>query len=436
MREKKQLELGENATKPLLRVDVNLSAAKEMLELFARDRLAAVDRLTSDLRQSVSRGLNEVLNVEMSVFLGRPEQGENKRNGVRVREYYLKGVGTLRLEMPRDRHGEFESVVVPAHERIDPRTRQDLAVLHLGGLSNRTLAMLSKRLLGIEVSKDTVSSSLELLKGEADKWLTRSLMETPCWALYIDGTNFKVQRRGSTEREPSLVVLGITEGNHRTVLAVEPGTRDNVESWRSVFRELKSRGLDATKVKVGIMDGLPGLERVFKEEFPGAVTARCWAHAMRNALAKSPERLREAFKQLATKVMYADGESGARLAFEQLKSAMGEDAQRAVQCIDKDLESLVVHYRFEKRFWLALKTTNAIERVNKEFKRRTKAMETVGESTLTTLVAFIALKLEMGWRHHTVDGRSLDNLEMSPSRGRGVINTVDEAASALIKVTH
>lgn len=436
MREKKQLELGEQVPKSLVRIDVNVSAAREMVELFAKDRLVAFDHLTRDLRHSVARGLNEILSCEMSLFLGRPDQVDNKRNGVRVREYYLKGVGCLRIEVPRDRRGEFESVIVPAHERMDPRTKQDLAVLHLAGISNRTLSMISERLFGIEVSKDTVSTSLETLREQADKWLTRPLGDIECWALYVDGTNFKIQRRGSTEREPSLVVLGVTQTNHRTVLSVDPGTRDNVEAWRSVFRELKSRGLDSSKIRVGIMDGLPGLERVFREEFPNATTARCWAHAMRNALAKTPARLRDAFKQLALKVMYADGEASAREAFAQLKLVMATDAQRAVQCLEKDLDSLVCHYTFEKRFWQALKTTNAIERVNKEFKRRTKTMETLGENTLATVVAFTALKLELGWRHHAIDGRSLDNLEMSPLRGRREPNKVEGAVSALIKAVH
>ena len=122
------------------------------------------------------------------------------------------------------------------------------------------------------------------------------------------------------------MVLGVTASNHRTVLSVEPGTRDNVEAWRAVLSELKRRGLDPAKIKIGIIDGLPGLERAFREAFPDAVTARCWVHAMRNAVAKVPARLRDAFKELALKVMYADGETAALVAFEQLKSAMAYDA--------------------------------------------------------------------------------------------------------------
>lgn len=436
MKNKKQLDLLEdNSEQPFVRIQVSVPAARSALAAFAKNRMQALETLGKHIRASVTTAVNDLLNVEMSLFLGQAEQADNKRNGHRVREYYLKGVGSLRLEVPRDRQGRFESVVVPSHERIDPRTKQDLALLHLAGLSNRTLAMISERLLGIGVSRSTVSESLSLIKDEAEKWLTRPLNER-YWALYVDGTNFKVQRRGSTEPEPSLVVLGISESNHRSILAVEPGTRDNVESWRAVFRELKRRGLNASFVRVGIMDGLPGLERLFREEFPEAVTARCWLHAMRNALAKSPARLREAFKALAHKVMYASSEDAARTAFAALKATMGKDAQRAVNCLDKDIDSLLVHYRFDKKYWRALKTTNAIERINKEFKRRTKSMETLGETTLMTVVAFTALRLEMGWRMHAIDSPALDNLPLSPTRRLSEGNVIEEAMATLEDSTH
>jgi len=438
MREKKQFELfGSKPEQAFIRVEVSMPAARTALTAFAADRVKALETLTHNLRDSVAGALSDLLNAEMTLFLGQPEQADNKRNGVREREYFLKGVGSLRIQLPRDRKGEFESVIVPASERIDPRTKQDLALLHLAGLSNRTLAMISQRLLGIEVSKTTVSESLEVMKAEAQKWLVRPI-EKKYWALYIDGTNFKVQRKGTTEREPSLCVLGIDETNRRSVIAVEPGTRDNVEAWRAVFRSLKERGLDPAAVRIGIMDGLPGLEKLFRDEFSGAVTQRCWLHSMRNALAKSPARYREAFKKMATDAMYAPTEDAARKRIDELEKAMGNDAQRAVQCLKKDLESLLMHYRFEKKFWRALKTTNAIERLNKELKRRTKSMETVGESTLMATVAFTALRLEAGWNMHPVGSPALENLPAPflPATKSDDRNAVEQAVKKLETSVH
>ena len=93
----------------------------------------------------------------------------------------------------------------------------------------------------------------------------------------------------------------------------------------------------------------------------------------------------------------------ARSAFDDLKDAMGDDCQRAVSCLEKDLTSLVTHFRFPQKLWKSLKTTNAVERIHKEFKRRSRSMEAVGETTLTTLLAFTALRMEMTWRRRSID---------------------------------
>ena len=375
---------------------------RKAVDAFHRDRIQAFEAVVEGVRSAVAASLNQVLNAEIEIFLGNAAQSDNKRNGYQERDYALKGVGVVRVKVPIDRKRRFSSAIIPKHERIDPRITEDLAALSLAGLSTRTLALISQRILGIEVSHMTVANSLPIVADGAERWLTRPI-SGKYWALLIDGTYFNVRRRGSVEKEPSLVVLAIDEQNHKTILAIEPGHRDNVDSWRCVFRSLKERGLDARSVKIGVMDGLPGLENLFTEEFPNSVTARCWVHALRNSVGKSPARLSEAFKKLALKVMYATSESDARQAFAVLKSAMGSDASRAVRCIEKDLDSLVSHYSFKSTLWHALKTTNSVERINKEFKRRSKSMDSLGELRLKTLLAFTAMRLELGWRRRAVD---------------------------------
>lgn len=311
--------------------------------------------------------------------------------------------------MPVDRKRDFKSVVIPSREQIDPRLKEDLAVLHLAGISNRVLAMISKRVLGVEVSTDTVTKSLSSVEDKALAWLERPL-EKKYWALFIDGTNFKMQRRQSTEKEPALVVLGIDSSNRMSILAMQPGHKDSAECWTEVFKDLVVRGLNPQSVQIGIMDGLPGLETAFRESFVNAKTARCWVHSLRNAMAKTPERLRIAFKKLAHQIMYARSENDAREAFKSLKIAMGSDADRAVRCLEKDLGSLLVHYSFDQKFWRTLRTTNPIERVNKELKRRTKSMETVGERTLNVVLAFVAMRLEYHWQRVPVDSAHLEKI--------------------------
>jgi putative transposase len=399
-----------NQDMAIIKLQVSMPEAVKAVADFKQNRVKALQSITAEVKSAVSTIFNGLLHAEMSIFLGQPDQADNKRNGYEDREYALKHLGSLRLRMPVDRRRRFASTVVPARERIDPRLKEDMAVLHLAGLSTRTLAMVSKRILGVEVAKDTVSESLDSVREKALAFLTRPLHEKRYAVLFIDGTNFRIQRRGSTEKEPSLVVLGLDERHCYSVLAIEPGTKDDAECWKAVFATLRDRGLDMKGVRLGVMDGLPGLETAFREFFPKAVTGRCWVHALKNILAKAPARLREPFKRLVHKVMYATSEDAARIAFSELKGAMGRDAGRAVQCLEKDLESLLAHYRFDKKLWRGIKTTNPIERVNKELKRRTKSMETLVEKTLDVLLAFTAIRLEFGWQTTPVDSARLTGL--------------------------
>lgn len=409
----------------IIKLEVNLPEAVQAIDEFKNNRIKAFEAIALEVKTVVANAFNQLLQTEMSIFLGKPEQNSNKRNGYREREFTLKGIGCIQIRIPLDRKNEFQSEIIKPREQVDPRLKEDIAVLHLAGISTRTLSMISKRILGVEISADTVSSSLSTVEQKALQWLERPLTEK-YWALYIDGTNFRIQRRGSTEKEPSLVVLGIDSKNRRSILAIQPGQKDSAECWREVFKDLQKRGLSRAGIQIGIMDGLPGLETAFREAFPNAVTARCWVHSLRNAVSKAPARLVDGFKMLAHKVMYASSEVAAREAFNSLKVAMGGDAQKSVGCLEKDLESLLAHYKFDKHLWSSLKSTNPIERVNKELKRRTKTMETLGEGTLEIVTAFTALRLEYSWNKIPVDSKHLQNL----SRGRS--NQIESTLETLI----
>ena len=110
------------------------------------------------------------MNTEIDLFLGDGGQSDNKRNGYQPAwDYVLKGVGALKIRIPKDRLGRFESIIVPPKQRVDPRINAEMAILQLAGLSSRTLSMISKRLLGVEAGKDTVNGSLALVEDEAKR---------------------------------------------------------------------------------------------------------------------------------------------------------------------------------------------------------------------------------------------------------------------------
>ncbi len=401
----------------IIKIEVKIPELVKAVEVFKENNQKLFEFLSTEIKSSVTNTCNQLLQAEFDLFLGQADQAGNKRNGFYEREFAIKGIGCLRIRMPRDRNKKFNSSIIPKHEQVDSRLKEDLAVLHLAGISNRTLSMISKRILGVQVSPQSVHNSLALVEDKALAWLERDLTKK-YWCLFVDGTNFKIQRRGSTEKEPTLVVVALDERNCTSLLALQTGHKDSAAAWGVVFEDLIKRGLDPSAVQIGVMDGLPGLEKKFKEIFPKSMTARCWVHAKRNAVQKCSVRLRLPFEKLLGEVMYASSESQARLNFIELKKQMGSDCEKSVRCIEKDFESLLTHYKFEKRFWRALKTTNPIERVNKELKRRTKSMEGLGEKTLNILLAFTAMRLEYHWQRLPVDSKQLNNLEHIAKRNQ------------------
>jgi len=299
--------------------------------------------------------------------------------------------------------------VVPAGRHYDEATERDLALLHLAGLSTRMLARLSAQILGVQVSHTEVSRSLKTLVPAAKRFLDRPLSGRRFKYLYVDGTFFRV-RRTTVDAEPTLVVLGVDEDDRRSILAMIQGDKDAVDAWRMVFAQLKERGLDASAVQLGLMDGLPGLATAFRESFLNAKVARCWVHKARNVMPRVPRRYQTAFLVSWNEVAYAADIDSARAAFATLKTQWSSSCGDAVECMEKDLDALIVHYTFPKEHWDALRTTNPIERINKEFKRRSKAMETIGPDGLKVLLAFTALRLEFGWATTPISSKKLTHL--------------------------
>jgi putative transposase len=394
--------LGETWMKIVVKVKDAVALAKR----FEASPREAMREVVQQMREGVRSTLEEVMEAEIELFLGQDAEQGNKRNGYASRTFGIKGVGAIQLRVPRDRAGRFKSHVVPAERHYDEELGQDLALLHLAGLSTRMLAHISGQVLGVKVSHTEVSQSLRTMVPGAKRFLERPLHDRRFKYLYVDGTFFSV-RRTTVDKEPTLVVLGVDESDRRSILAMVQGDRDDVRAWRMVFARLKERGLDASAVELGIMDGLPGLATAFREAFLQARVARCWVHKARNVMPLVPRRYQAEFEGDWNAIAYAADGATARAAFAALKARWGKLCGDAVESMERDLEALLVHYEFPKVHWDALRTTNPIERINKEFKRRSKAMETLGPEALKVLLAFTALRLEYGWATTPISSNKL-----------------------------
>jgi putative transposase len=269
---------------------------------------------------------------------------------------------------------------------------------------------MSERLIGLRISPMEVSNASKELSRAVEAWRERDLSSESIKYMYVDGTLFSMRIKGSVGKVPVLVVVGVSQDGYRSVLAAQSGDKESADICRELFKDIKRRGLDFDQVILGIMDGLPSLEKVFLEEFPNAEVQRCQIHVTRNVLAKIPRRLRKVIGDELRSIFYASSRKKALEFFKQFKGRWEKDLSSAIKCLQNSLESCLTYRQFPEEEWICLRTTNVIERVNKEFKRRTKPMEiAAGERACYTLLAFLCLKMELRWRSKPI-GKAPNNL--------------------------
>jgi len=398
-----------------MKMEVSVAEVKDLINAIQQGGEGLFEMIRVNVQEGVGAYLSKLMDVELSHFLGRErykrcEGKSNHRNGSYGRHFTLKGIGDVGLRVPRDRKGEYRTEIIPRSKQYEDALRHDLCAMFLAGVSTRTLSAMSQRLIGRKISPTEVSKASKELSGAVEQWRGRDLSGDPVKYLFVDGVTFSMRIEGSIEKVPVLVAIGVIENGQRRVLALQAGDKESAPTWRELFKDLKRRGLDATKVTLGVMDGLPGLEKVFEEEFPKGKVQRCQIHVARNVLAKVPRKLKEAVADDLRSVFYASSKSKALEFSAQFKERWQMQIPSAVKCLGNSIDACLTFMAFPEEEWISLRTTNIIERLNKEFRRRTKSMEIVaGETSCYTLLAFICLKMEMHWRSNPI-GKVADNL--------------------------
>ena len=263
-----------------------------------------------DVRDSVSQYISKMMDMELTHFLGREryerqQEESNHRNGSYDRRYTLKGIGEVQVKIPRDRKGDFKTRIIPRSKRYEDCLREELCMLFLTGVSTRTLSMISTKLINRKISPTEVSNAGKELIEAAERWRNRDLSNLSIKYLFLDGVCFNMRIGDGIETVPVLVVIGVLQSGHKLVLGLQAGDKESASSWREFFKDLKARGLNAGKVKLGIMDGLKGLETVFNEEFPKAKVQRCQVHVAKNVLAKVPKKLKQSVADDMRSIFYA-----------------------------------------------------------------------------------------------------------------------------------
>jgi putative transposase len=368
-----------------------------------------LDGLQEYLRGFVRKAFEEAIQAELTEFLGyHPYQRvardkENNRNGYYRRDLVTRFGAIEGIEVARDRRGEFKTRVLDRYKRREKKLSEVIADMFIQGISTRKMKRITKRLFGKEYSAGTVSQINKELTEKMREWLS-SPIEDDVVYLFIDGLNLPV-RRYVVSKESLLMVIGITKDGRRKILGVQLGDKESSSCWREFFKDLKARGLKGKVLRMGIMDGLPGLMDAFSEAFPKAKIQRCIVHKLRNVAVKLPRSIRKDCLDHCKRIFNASSLEEAKRNFMAWKEKWYWIAPTAVECVEKDLEFLLNFYHYPKGQWKSIRSTNMIERTFKEFRRRTRQMDSFpNEDCCLRVVYAISEQLNEVWQKRRANG--------------------------------
>lgn len=323
--------------------------------------------------------LQVAIEAEATAFLGR----EHYRRGARERVGWRNGyepkqvqseAGLLELAVPQLR-GTEESFQPKVADRLQTRTA-DLESLVRGmyvrGLSTQDVgALYAETFGGSRLSKSTVSRVTQRLNQDFETWRRRDLSDLPVVYLFLDG-QYHAARQGTDEKEGVLSAYALLEDGRPVLLHLDLGPRESYDAWLSFLQDLVGRGLRAPLLVV--IDGAAGLMKAVKRVWPHAYRQRCQVHKMRNILAKLPRLMQAKIKGLVQQVFLAPSYAVALKRGRDLIAKFKDRYPAAMECLERDLEECVTYLRFPEAHHRRIRTTNRLERLNGEGRRRTKVI--------------------------------------------------------------
>jgi putative transposase len=356
------------------------------------------DPIEAGLRERIRGFIEELVDQELTEALGRQRYERGSAAGHRHgrRERRLTGsFGPVEIAVPRARLSaeggatrEWRSAVLPRYAR---RTRQIEALIagaYLSGTNTRRVGRALGALFRGAVGKDVVSRTWRKINTDWEAWCRRDLADEDIVRLVLDGTVVRVRLDRKATAISLLVVLGVRRDGQKVLLAVRNMGGESEAAWRAVLDDLVARGLRAPEFL--IVDGAAGLEKALAALWPTVPAQRCTVHKHRNLLAHAPERLHEELSADYTDMMYAATAKEIEARRKAFLRKWRLKCRAVADSLEEAGEQLFAFTRLPLSQWKSARTTNAIERLHEEFKRRIKT-QTVLPSAETAAMLFWAL---------------------------------------------
>jgi transposase-like protein len=363
------------------------------------------------LRGIVERALQAVLEEEMTAHLGaaRYERGEGRtgyRNGYKPRTLTTR-VGVIELRVPQDRDGTFSTELFARYQRSEQALVTTLMEMYLQGVSTRNVAAVTEELCGTAFSKSQVSALVGRLDPELKAWRERPLTAAAYPYLVVDARYEHARVDGRVVSLGVLVVAGVRDDGRREILAVEEADTESEATYHDLFRRLKDRGVRG--VELVTSDDHRGLKAAIERHFQGARWQRCQVHFARNLLgmvgAQHRARLGEDLRGIFGAATAAQARAAARACASTWKASHPLVAAK----LDEEIEDCLACYAFPAAHRVRIRTTNGLERLHQELKRRTRVVRIFpNREAVKRLVTALALEQSEEW----ISGRRY--LDMDP----------------------
>jgi transposase-like protein len=376
------------------------------------------------LREIVEKVVQRMLEAEMTEHVGaapyeRVEGRTGQRNGYKPRALRTR-VGTLNLAVPQDREGTFSTRLFSRYQRNEKALVLALMEMYVEGVSTRKVKEVTEELCGTSFSKSLVSSLAGSLDSELEAWRMRRLEAEAYPYLFVDARYEKARVDGRVVSQGVLVVSGVRDDGMREILAVEVADTESEATYQELFRSLKGRGLKG--VELVVSDDHGGLKAAIARHFQGAAYQRCQVHYARNLLGMVGRTRRGELAEGLRGVFAAPSREVALRLASELAARWRGSHPGVAEHLEEHIEECLTCLAFPESHRRRIRTTNGLERLNQEIKRRTRVVRIFpNREACLRLVAALAVERSEEW---LTGRRYLDMEELRELRRSGERETV------------
>jgi len=369
------------------------------------------ENIRTDLR-SVFRGairvaLEVILEEEVREMVGagrweRFGARVDRRNGTYLRKL-ITSMGAIDLEVPRAREGgSAGGGVFGRYKRRTQEVDDTMVAAYVHGASTRDIGQITEALMGEHVSRSAVSRAAKTLSTKVED-LRKAPIEGPIPYMFLDATFLDARWAREVENVSALVAYGIGLDGHRRLLAVTIGAEESEASWSDLLAQLNERGLSG--VQLVIADAHAGLAKAVRHHLPEAPLQRCCVHLQRNIVGKAPKKLRARLAKAVWQVFLAPSKAEAGKRMAELAVGLGRQLPESMACLESGFEAATRFYAFPRAHWHRIRSTNGLERLHGEIKRRINAVGAFPDrGSALRLITAVALNVTAIW----TDRRYLD----------------------------